>query len=173
MGILDFLGLSHEAHSDTHHDIESIRRISKQLEELDPQQARYIAAFAYLLGRVAFADREITLEENQVMEKILIEKTHLPKEQVVMTVEIAKRQNRLFGHVENFLVTRELNDLASREQKLELMDCMFAVCASDHLITTSEDNEIRQITSELLLDHREFIDVRSKYRNFLEFLKKL
>lgn len=173
MGIFEFLGLSGKvsdrASSD---DVESIRRISKKLDELEPHRARYIAAFAYLLGRVANADREISSEEDTAMEEILIEKGNLPKEQSVMAIEIAKRQNRLFGHVENFLVTREFNELASREQKLELLDCMFAVCASDKLITTAEDNEIRQIASELLLEHREFIDIRSKYREFLGFLKK-
>jgi len=172
MGILDYLGLSKDTSGSTEEDIGSIKRISRQLEQLDPQRARFIAAFAYLLGRVAYADRQIDSEEDQVMERILTEKVSLPREQAVMIVEIAKRQNRLFGHVENFLVTREFNELATRQQKLELLDCMFAVCASDRLITTREDHEIRQIAGELVLEHREFVDIRSRYRDYLEFLKR-
>jgi uncharacterized tellurite resistance protein B-like protein len=172
MGILDFLGLSGEQSASDVDSVESIKRITRQLEELDPQKARFIAAFAYLLGRVAHADRIISAEEDQVMERILNKKAKLPREQAVMIIEIAKRQNRLFGHVENFLVTREFNDLASRRQKLDLVECMFAVCASDQTVTVSEDNEIRQVASELLLEHREFIDIRSKYRKHLEVLKQ-
>jgi uncharacterized tellurite resistance protein B-like protein len=173
MGILDLLGLTgRRSEASNSDDVESIRRISKKLEELEPNKARFVAAFAYLLSRVAYADRVITSAESEKMEQILIEKGHLPGDQAVMAVEIAKSQNRLLGHVENFLVTREFNELASRQQKLELLDCLFAVCATDRLISVAEDNEIRQISSELLLEHREFIDIRSKYREYLGFLKQ-
>lgn len=174
MGLLDFLGMgkSGESSRQEQSDADSIRRIARQLEEMDPRQARYLAAFAYLLGRVANADMEISNEEAGHMEQIVIEKGHLSRDQAVMTVEIARRQNQLFGHVENFLVTREFNELADREQKLELLDCLFSVCAVDRSISNIEDREIRQIAGELLLEHRDFIDVRSRYRDSLAVLKR-
>ncbi len=173
MSILRFLGLSpdRETEDQQDQDVESIRKISQQLAEMEPQQARYVAAFAYLLGRVAHADRNISPDESQEMERIVMEKGHLPKEQAVMIVEIAKRQNQLFGHVENFLVTREFNQLATREMKMDLLNCLFAVVSSDESVSTVEDSEIRQITSELLLYHSNFIEIRSKYRDFLDVLK--
>ncbi|HUV13802.1 MAG TPA: TerB family tellurite resistance protein [Acidobacteriota bacterium] len=173
MSILRFLGLSsdQETEGQQNQDVESIRKISQQLAEMEPQRARYVAAFAYLLGRVAHADRDISQDEDQEMERIVMEKGHLPKEQAVMIVEIAKRQNQLFGHVENFLVTREFNHLASREMKMDLLNCLFAVSSSDESVSTVEDREIRQITSELLLEHSDFIETRSKYRGFLDVLK--
>jgi uncharacterized tellurite resistance protein B-like protein len=173
MSILRFLGLSsdHDTKAQQNRDVESIRKISQQLAEMEPQRARYVAAFAYLLGRVAHADRDISRDEEEEMERIVMEQGHLPKEQAVMIVEIAKRQNQLFGHVENFLVTREFNQLASREMKMDLLNCLFAVSSSDESVSTAEDSEIRQITSELLLDHSDFIETRSKYRGFLDVLK--
>ncbi len=171
MGLLDFLGFA-KSSEPADGDAESIRRIARRLEEMDPAQARYLAAFAYLLGRVANADSAISELESSRMEELVEEKGHLTREQAVMTVEMAKRQNRLFGHVENFLVTREFNQLSSREQRLELLDCLFSVCAADRSITAVEDREIRQIASELLLDHRDFIEVRSRYREHLEVLRK-
>jgi len=173
MSILRFLGLKGDESRalESAADVESIRRISKELEELEPARARFIAAFAYLLGRVAHADMDISEEECREMERIIVERGHLPQEQAVMVVEIAKRQNLLFGHVENFLVTREFNQLASKEQKLELLDCLFSVSSSDDSVSSSEDSEIRQIASELLLEHREFIKVRSAYRDHLEVLR--
>ena len=85
---------------------------------------------------------------------------------------MAKSQNLLFGGTENYLVTRELNRIASREQKLALLDCLFAVSAADESISTVEDNVIRQIAAELRLEHREFIEVRSRFRDHLAVLKK-
>ena len=173
MSILRFLGLSSDRDTEAqqNQDVESIRKISQQLAEMEPQRARYVAAFAYLLGRVAHADRDISRDEEEEMERIVMEQGHLPKEQAVMIVEIAKRQNQLFGHVENFLVTREFNQLTSREMKMDLLNCLFAVSSSDESVSTAEDSEIRQITSELLLDHSDFIETRSKYRGFLDVLK--
>ena len=171
MSILDFFGLSGRPESADAPEVESIRKIARRLEEMEPDRARHIAAFAYLLGRVAHADLDISRRESAEMERIVREKGHLPTEQAVMTVEIAKRQNRLFGHVENFLVAREFKELATREQKMELLDCLFAVSAADGSISTREDGEIRQIAAELLLERPDFIEVRSRYRDFLDVLR--
>lgn len=175
MGILDLLGLKSDHHADTSTDtstdVESIRRIARQLEEMPAEQARYIAAFAYMLGRIANADMDVSKAESNAMERIIAEKSHLSHDQSVLAVEMAKRQNRLFGHIEDFLVSREFNELASREQKLDLLDCLFAVSAADGGVSTREDGVIRQVASELLLDHRDFIDVRTRYREFLDVLK--
>lgn len=176
MSLLKFLGLGSQenspAASGSSSDVGSLRKIARELEEIEPNRARFIAAFAYLLGRVAHADSKISQEETLEMERIVQEKTKLPEEQAVLVVEIAKRQNHLFGHVENFLVTRELVDLVSREEKLQLLHCLFAVCSTDESVSTLEDREIRQIASELRLDHRDFISVRSSYRDYLDVLKK-
>lgn len=173
MGLLDFLKQSLAPASGTQQDdVESIRKISRELESMDPVQAKFLAAFAYLLGRVANSDSHISPEEGEAMERIVMDKGHLSQTQAVMTVEISKRQNRLFGHVENFLVSREFNEVASRQQKLDLLDCLFAVCASDRSISSIEDREIRQVASELLLEHRDFIEIRSRYRNYLDVLKR-
>ena len=151
---------------------ESIRKISRQLEDMEPVKARYLAAFAYLLGRVAYSDRNVSPEEAKMMEEVLVEKGKLPVEQAVLIIEIARQQNRMLGHVDNFLVTREFNELASREQKKDLLTCLFALSAADKSISSTEDSEIRQIAGELLLEHNDFISARSAFRDYLDILKK-
>jgi hypothetical protein len=39
---------------------------------------------------------------------------------------MAKSQNLLIGATENYLVTREFERLATREQRLAVLDCLFA-----------------------------------------------
>lgn len=154
------------------HETETVRKIVQALDRLEPQQARYIAAVAYLLGRVAHADQNISPEETREMERIVMKRGGLPEEQAILVVQMAKTQNMLFGGTENFLVSREFGKIASREQKLALLDCLYAVSSADRNISTVEDNEIRKISIELHLSHEEFIAVRTNYRDHLAVLKK-
>lgn len=169
--ILHFLGLDGYHSEPAATETDTIRKITRQLDQLPPERARFVAAFAYILGRVAHADLNISAEETEAMEKIVVEETGLPTEQAVIVVQMAKSQNRLFGGTENYLVTKEFNRIASHEEKLALLNCLFAVSSSDQSISVREDNEIRQISRELLLEHRDFINARSRYRDFLAVLK--
>ena len=148
-------------------ETETVRKIADALDRLEPDRARYLAAFAYILSRVARADLEISREETLEMERIVREKGSLPEEQAVMIVQMAKTQNALFGGVENFLVTREFDRIATREQKIALLNCLFAVSAADRSVSSAEDTTIRKIASELHLDHAEFVEVKRAYREHL------
>ena len=65
MGLLDFLFKPDQAASTTDDSDSSsaIRKIADELSHMDPDKARYVASFAYILGRVAHADLEISDEE--------------------------------------------------------------------------------------------------------------
>lgn len=154
-------------------DTATVREIIAQLDHLEPERARYVAAFAYILSRVAHADMEITDEETREMERIVIEQGGLPEGQALIVVQMAKTQNLLFGGTENYLVTREFNRLADRQQKIALLRCLFAVSAADETVSTVEDNVIRQISTELRLEHSDFIEARSEFRDYLGVLRQL
>lgn len=172
MSILKYLKLESARPSPAPADTETVRRITNALDQLEPERAKFIAAFAYILSRVARADLVITPEETGAMERIVMEFAGLPEEQAVLVVQIAKSQNILLGATENFLVTREFNKIASAEQKLSLLECLFRVSAADENISTLEDNEVSQIADELRIEHKDFIAVRSRFRDYLAVLKK-
>jgi len=171
MSILNIFKLRQEAHSSST-ETETVRKITQAMDRLEPKRARFIAAFAYLLNRIARADLNISDEEIRMMERIVMERGGLPEEQAVIVVQIAKTQNILFGATENYLVTREFNSMATHEQKLALIDCLFAVAAADGSISTLEDNEVSQIADELRIEHKDFIAIRSTYRDYLAVLKR-
>lgn len=152
---------------------DTVRRIAAELEALPPERARYVAAFAYVLSRVAHADLDVSKDETREMEEIVQRLGHLPEDQAVLVVEIAKSQARLFGETENYLVTRELDDMATREQKQEILDCLFAVSAADDSISSTEETHIRQIASELGFSHKQYVQVRSDWSDKREVLKGL
>jgi uncharacterized tellurite resistance protein B-like protein len=153
-------------------ETETVRRVVEALDALPPEQARFIAAFGYILGRVANADLRISEAETRTMERIVIDQGQLPEEQAIIVVQTAKMRAQLDGGTENFLVTREFNELATHEQKLALLDCLFAVSAADLSVSTTEEAEIKKIASELKLSHDEYIAVRLRYREHLAVLKK-
>ena len=150
---------------------ETVRKIARELDKLDANHAKFVACFAYLLGRAACADLEISREETSMMEKIIMEKGGLPEEQAVIVVQMAKTQNMLFGGTEDYLVAREFRETTNLEERLALLDCLFSIAASQDSISTVEDNEISQIADELRIEHRDFIAIRSRYRDHLSVLK--
>ncbi|MDQ7008321.1 MAG: TerB family tellurite resistance protein [Acidobacteriota bacterium] len=171
MSLLSFLGFDRTAMEGDPARVTAVRRIVDALDKLEPRRARFIACFAWLLGRVAHADNEIGEDETREMERLVHERGGLPLEQAVIVVQMAKSQNILFGGRENFSVTREFERMATREQKLALLDCLFAVSAAEGGISVVEDNEIRNISRELNLEHRDFIAIRSRYRDHLNVLR--
>jgi uncharacterized tellurite resistance protein B-like protein len=173
MSILTFLGLGprpEQPSSST--QTEAVRQIVEALDRIDEERARFIASFGYILGRVANADQEITPEETQAMERILVAQGQLSADQAAVVVKMAQMRNELFGGTDNFLVTREFRRIATHEQKLALLDCLFAVSAASEDISMAENSQIRQIASELGLEHSDFIQVRLSWKDRLSVFKK-
>jgi uncharacterized tellurite resistance protein B-like protein len=177
MSIWKLLGLSEKAAEGgsprpSGGDTDSVREISEALARLEPARARYLAAFAYLLSRVAHADRQVSPAETRAMVRMVEQWGHLSPEDARLAVEIATRQAVHHGGTENFLVSRQFNSMATHEQKLELLHSLYAVCAADHPVSAVEEHEIRKISRELLLHHRDFIAVRIAHRDQVAVLKK-
>lgn len=154
-------------------DTDTVRRIVSKLEAMEPEKARYVAAFAYILGRVAHADQHISQDETSAMEDAVAKFGGLGEDEAILVVQIAKSQNRLLGGTENFLVTREFAKIASPEQKQHLLDCLFAISAADDSISSIEETQIRQTASELGFSHREYVVARSKYSDHREVMRSL
>ena len=150
----------------------TVNKIAAQLMELPRGQAEYLAAFAYLLSRVANADMHISEDERLAMQRIIVERGEISADQAQIVVDIAQNQALLFGGTENFLVAQEFNNIANEEQKIALLHCLYEVCGVDHSITSREDHEIRRISEELLLYHSTFIKVRQMHAAKLDVLKQ-
>lgn len=152
-------------------DTETVRRISAELERMGPEQARYLAAFAYVLARVAHADLNIDDDEVRAMRKTLAGVGGLTDEEAGLACEIACDQSTHLGGSENYLVTREFRAVSSREQRAQLLECLFAVAASDGDISTTESAETLAIAEELGFTRPEALAVRSRFREHIAELK--
>jgi uncharacterized tellurite resistance protein B-like protein len=172
MGVFDIFSKNRPAPKEAPEN-QSIRKIIAELEHLPGEEAKYLAAFAYLLGRVAHADLDISDEETQKMEEVVREMSGMNADQAILIVQIAKSQNILFGATENYLVAREFKKLSDPKQRESLLHCLFAVAGVDDEITGVEEEEIRQIGKELGFRANELINIRLQYRDKLSVLKNL
>ncbi|MGH9254103.1 MAG: TerB family tellurite resistance protein [Vicinamibacterales bacterium] len=154
------------------HEFAPLRETLEALDHLEPDRARYLAAFAYILGRVAHADQHVSTDETRAMEALVREHGQLSQDQAMVVVQLAKASNLLFGGTANFLVAREFSTLATYEQKLALMRCLFAVSATDQAISTAEEGEIHRIAKELRIDHPDLVALRVAHQRHLPGLSR-
>ena len=152
-------------------DTASVRRIAAQLERLEPDAAKYLASFAFVLARVANADLTIVESETLEMERIVRTLSSLSEGEAALVVQIAKTQSHVLGDTENYVVTREFRRIASREQRAQLLQCLYAVAAADGTISGVESSVIQAIAEELGFTRAEANGVRSEYRDKLSELQ--
>jgi len=170
MSVLEWLGVGRGCPEEGEGDV--IRHIVRQLDAMEPQAARHLALFAFLLSRVANVDQDVSDEETRAMEVLVETYGGVSAAQAALVVEIAKAQNRLFGATQNFLAAREFRDHSTDEQKRDLLHCLFAVSAADDSISVEEEEAIREISRELLVSNDEYLAIRSAYRDQRSVLRK-
>ena len=167
MSILKWLGLSSEAEPIDN----ELHEIELSLEAHGRERARYLACFAYILTRAAKADHQVSDAEARLMEQIIAQRAGVEPDQAALIVRIAREAGRSRG-TDDYLIAREFERIASRDEKLKLLDCLFAIAAADASINTVEDNEVRRVASELKLEHADYIEVRRRHLGNLNVLRR-
>src|SRR5262249_20308147 len=135
------------------------------------QHARYLAAFAYVLARVARADLEVSSAERLRIAELLHEHSGLDAQRAGLVAELASALQVERGGTENYVVTRCFRELSSREQRIALLHALFAVAAADQSISERESGEIQQIGTELGFTREEIAALRSRFRAQLAVLR--
>lgn len=150
-----------------------LEALEDRLRGLGPKRGGFVAAFAALLARVAYADEEISEAEAERMAALVVRQGGLSREEGEVVASIARRKTVALRGAEHYRFTRRLNELASDDEKRHVIDCLYALATTDDLVTHVEDREIRAIAAALLIPSREVLQIRSRYREKLEELKLL
>lgn len=151
---------------------DALRALVEALDRLEPDRARYLARFAYLLGRVAHADQHVSEEETRLMEQLVADEGELPGEQAILVVGLAKSSALLFGGSDDFLIARDFAASTNYEQKLALLRCLFAISAVEGSISIAEEREIQRISRELKILPADVVKVRLAFRDHLPGLSR-
>ena len=144
-----------------------LRELIETLDRLEPARARHLARFAYLLGRVAHADRQVSPEETRAMEALVVREGGLTADQATVVVGLAKTSNLLFGGTADYQVALEFGEAASYDEKLSLGRCLFAVASSDQQISMAEEAEIHRILNQLRILPQDLTKLRVEHGRYL------
>jgi uncharacterized tellurite resistance protein B-like protein len=154
-------------------DTETVRRIVGRLEAMPRDEARFLAAFAYILTRAAAADLEISDDEQRVIESLVAEHGKLPESHAVLVAQMARSQSLLYGGTEDYLVTRQFKALSSAEQRLALLRCCYLVGAADDDISVAESDTLQQIATELDVDRAAVNEIRHEFEAKFSTIKAM
>ncbi|MBK7951068.1 MAG: TerB family tellurite resistance protein [Deltaproteobacteria bacterium] len=172
MSLFRFLGLAAEAAPDAREPA-SLREITARLSSLPAEDARFVAAFAYLLARVAGADLDTASRERDTMAQRLESAAGLEPDRAATLADAAIAAAKTHSASDDHLVARAYRGMSSDDERKLLVRCLYAVAAADASITTVEDNEIFEIATEIGLGRKDVVALRAEFREHLAVLKAL
>lgn len=144
-----------------------LRDLIETLEHLEPERARFLARFAYVLGRVAHADRHVSAAETQAMEVLVAEEGGISPEQAIVVVGLAKSTHALFNGTTDFQVAQEFAEGATYAQKLALVRCLFRVASIDAAISMEEEAEIHRVANHFKIERADLTSLRVAHADAL------
>jgi uncharacterized tellurite resistance protein B-like protein len=145
--------------------------VQGRVRHLSPRRAQFIAAFAGLLARVAYADLDISAAERAVLSRLMAEHAALSVGESEMVTDLVTQAATGLAGIEYAALTRAFNEVASEEEKEQLIDCLYAVATADHTVSVAEDDEIRAVARALLLSHAQLITIRHRYKDQLAVIQ--
>jgi uncharacterized tellurite resistance protein B-like protein len=154
-------------------DTASVKLIALQLAKLPPALARYLAAFAYLLGRAADADLAISEAETAEMIVLMEEAGGLDAETARLVVVLATAQADAYGATEDYLVTREFKAISTMEEREQLLRCCFLVMAADDEIDETESWLANRLAEELDIERPDLNHIRDEFHDKLSSVREI
>ncbi len=172
MSLLRFLGLGGSA-AGRDQEPASLAEIATELEALPTEESRFVAAFSYLLARIAAADLKTESVERAAIARRLEALARVDPERARLLAETAVRAAETHRASDDHLVARAFRDMSERPERIRLLRCLYAVAAADETISTVEDNEIFEIANAIGIDRRDVVALRSEFKEHLGTLKAL
>jgi uncharacterized tellurite resistance protein B-like protein len=138
----------------------------------DDETIRIVVAVAGLLGTVAYADRRYEAEEERHIRREL-ERIHALTAAGVDAVCTALRQHIVeISTIEAPLYARELLALTDRDFRVQVLDALVDLAASDNEITVAETNVLRLTATALGLTQADYNASQAMHRDKLTVFKK-
>ncbi len=154
-------------------ETESVSRIAAKLTALPPARARYLAAFAYLLGRAANADLAVTDVEAQVMQRLVEDVGGVDAETASIVVDIARLRADRYGATEDYLVSREFKAISTMDERERLLRCCFVVMAADDEVDASESWLANRLAEELDIERPDLNRIRDEFHDQLSGVREV
>ncbi len=144
------------------------RRVLKKIElksahskiptNLPDEQLYFICLVGTLMAAVAHVDDHFDPAEKKALKRCLTSQFSLKGKELTLLFEVVEEQARQgFDFHE---VAAELNRVASYNDRIHLMECLFEISTADGEMVHEEAEEVRRITKALRIPHKTFIEYK-------------
>ncbi|MBI4472777.1 MAG: TerB family tellurite resistance protein [Acidobacteria bacterium] len=130
-------------------------------DQITPQMHR-LCLLGGLMGIVANADGEIDQRESEAIRHQLQFRGNFDPDTLDLLMTIIEEES--VRGLDRARIIAEYTDNASFEERIELLDLLFAVAAANGSLTHAELEELRGISSAMHLSHRQYIDAKLRAR---------
>jgi uncharacterized tellurite resistance protein B-like protein len=145
--------------------------IREHLPQADAETVRVVTAIAGLIGAVAYADRNYTPEEEAQLRSELGRIHGMTDHGIDAVCSLLRLHIVEVATVQVPRYARELRELADLELRLEVLELLVDVAASDGVITQQETNVLRQLATSLGLTQQDYNSAQARHRDKLSALK--
>ena len=152
------------------------RRVLKKIElksshsgvasKLTEDKLYFICLVGTLMASIAHVDNRLDPEEKKALKTCLATQFELKGKELILLFEVVEEQGRKDFDFHEVLA--EINRLTSYNDRLQFMECLFAVATADGDLAYEEIEEIRRITKAMRIPHNTFIQAKVRARKILE-----
>lgn len=150
-----------------------MRAVRLALGPTDESTVKIVTAIAGLLSAVAYADRQIGPEEAAHLREELARLHHFPRAQVEAVAQVLHEQALRLSTAFVPRFTRALREELPEESRVEVLDALLGMAATDGVITHDEVVSLRNMSSGLGLSQEHYNALQEKYRDKLAWRSPL
>ena len=129
--------------------------------DIENDNIYFICLFGALLASVAQIDDHFDEEERKALRKILKERFEFSAKEQKLVFEVIEEQAK-HGFDFHEVVT-EFNNRVTYKDRVNAVDCFWAIAVADGEISHEENEEVRRITKAMHIPHQIFKESKKKF----------
>ncbi len=129
--------------------------------DMPNEDLRRLVLAAGLMARVAYVDREVLEEEQQLMEDVMKAYWKATPEESSFVAKVVIDEGT--ANVDQVRLMREFTEVYDKFERAKFLEVLFGVAISDGAISMEEDREIEEICRGIGLLNKEFVDAKAKF----------
>lgn len=145
--------------------------VEQYLADADDATRRIVTAVAGLLAKVAYADGDYSVKEEETIRRELSRVHGLSQAGVDAICGLLTDQISHVALLGDHDWTRDLRDLAERELRLEVLEVLVEMAVADEVLKHEEQVQLRRIAKALSLTQEEYNAIQAKHRDKLSTLR--
>ncbi len=121
----------------------------------------FVTHLIAILTKIAMADGSISEHERKTIHNFFSRGLHYKGRELKFIDAMIEETQRV--NPDLYQICKAFDQFAAKEQRLLLLDLVYQVVVTDHVVTKEEENAIHQVISGLGIGHDEHEKIKSRY----------